>query len=278
MMGNREIAGRLAEVASLLEMQGANPYRVSAYRRAAATVRDLRRPVGEMLEELTELPGIGERLAAAIREMATTGRYPLLEHLRGEVDAVQVLQSAPGIGRVQAERLHRELGIDSLEDLEAAAHDGRLELVMGFGSKRVATIMDALATRLGRGRREGGEAPPVAELLDVDREYREAAAAGRLPKIAPRRFNPGKEAWLPILHTERGTRHYTVLFSNTARAHEMGKTGDWVVIYEDGGTGGSQHTVITDHHAGPLAGKRVVRGREAECRAYHLDIRDRVSA
>ena len=277
-MGNREIAQRLAEVASLLEMQGANPYRVSAYRRAAATVRDLRRPAGEMLDELEELPGIGERLAAAIREMATTGRYPLLEHLRGEVDAVKVLQSAPGIGRVQAERLHRELGIDSLEDLEAAAHDGRLELVMGFGSKRVATIMDALASRLGRGRREGGEAPPVAELLDVDREYREAAVAGRLPKIAPRRFNPAKEAWLPILHTERGARHYTVLFSNTARAHDLGRTGDWVVIYEDGGTGGSQHTVITDHHAGPLEGKRVVRGREAECRAFHQDTRDRVSA
>jgi DNA polymerase/3'-5' exonuclease PolX len=128
----------LAEVASLLEMQGANPYRVSAYRRAAATLLDLRRPAGEMLDELEELPGIGERLAAAIREIATTGRYPLLEHLRGEVDAVKVLQSAPGIGRVQAERLHRELGIDTLEDLEAAAHDGRLELVMGFGSKRVA--------------------------------------------------------------------------------------------------------------------------------------------
>ena len=66
--------------------------------------------------------------------------------------------------------------------------------------------------------------PPVAELLDVDRAYRTAAAAGELRRIAPRRMNPEAEAWLPVLHTERGSRHYTVLFSNTPRAHRLGRT------------------------------------------------------
>jgi putative hydrolase len=108
----------------------------------------------------------------------------------------------------------------------------------------------------------------VAELLDVDREYREKAAAGQLQRIAPRRFNPGGEAWLPVLHTQRGTRRYTALFSNTARAHRAGKTRDWVVLYSDNGAGENRHTVITAAF-GPLRGRRVVAGREAECVAAH---------
>ncbi len=253
---NRRIAQRLSEAARILDCQGASVFRVNAYRRAAETVATLAEPVESLLER-EKLPGIGERLHAAIREMAATGNFSLLDHLRGEVDAEKLLQTVPGIGRVQAERLHRKMGIDTLEELEEAAHDGRLELEAGLGSKRVETIIRALAIRP-----RPGLTAPVAELLDVDREYREAVAAGRLPRIAPRRFNPGREAWLPILHTERGGRHYTALFSNTARAHALHKTGDWVVIYDD--DGGGQCTVVTIHAAGLPTGKRVVRGREAE--------------
>jgi DNA polymerase (family X) len=199
--------------------------------------------------------------------MVLTGRYPLLEHLRGEVSPVAILQSVPGIGPVQAERLH-DLGIDSLEDLEAAAHDGRLATIAGFGTKRIAGIIDSLASRLGRVRRPppAKDEVPVEELLDVDREYRESAEAGRLPRIAPRRFNPAADAWLPILHTERGDRHYTALYSNTARAHKLGRTRDWVVLYLDGAAGGQQYTVVTGQQ-GALRGRRIVRGREAECQA-----------
>jgi hypothetical protein len=105
----------------------------------------------------------------------------------------------------------------------------------------------------------------VGVLLDVDREYRDLARRGVLPKIAPRRFNPSGEAWLPVLHTERGPWSFTVLYSNTARAHELQRTDDWVVIYfhrDDAPEG--LRTVVTETH-GPLAGERVVRGREAEC-------------
>jgi hypothetical protein len=113
-------------------------------------------------------------------------------------------------------------------------------------------------------RRAAFEEPPVEMLLDVDREYRERAAAGELRRIAPRRFNPTGEAWLPILHTQRGQWHFTALYSNTARAHELGKTNDWVVIYfYDGDHRERQRTVVTETR-GPLAHSRVVRGREAE--------------
>lgn len=284
-MQNAEIARRLEEVADLLEAQGANSYRVHAYRRAAVTVMHLAKPLAEIWREegdpgLRAATGVGERLETALRTLVTTGRLPMLDRLRGETDPVELLESVPGIGRVLAERLHGEFEIDSLEDLEAAAHDGRLHDLAGIGQKKLAGIVDTLATRLGRIRRPGNAGggspePTVEELLEVDREYRERAAARELPTIAPRRLNPEGKAWLPILHTLRGERHYTALFSNTARAHQMGKSTDWVVLYYDHGDHGGdeqQATVITSQR-GKLAGKRIVRGREEECERFYADPR-----
>jgi DNA polymerase (family 10) len=273
---NNEIAGRLEEAAALLDQQGANPFRVRAYHRAAETLRRLKEPVTAILavegvDGLERLPAIGVRFACAIRDMVYLGYLPLLERLRGESDPVRLLQSVPGIGPRLAARLHEELGLSTLEDLEAAAHDGRLESIAGFGRKRLAGVRDVLAHRLERVRpsptREGPQ-PGVGELLDIDREYRESAAAGLLPTIAPRRFNPGALRWLPILHTSRRERHYTALFSNTARAHRLKKTDDWVVIYRDHDVGDGQWTVVTGTH-GALAGRRVVRGREDECTRHY---------
>ncbi len=272
---NDQVAMQLDEAADLLHEQGANMFRVQAYRHAAQTLRNLPRPVHEILErggveELRSLPGIGDRLAIAIRDIVHFGRLPMLDRLRGETRAIELLQTVPGIGPVQAARLHDELGIDSLEDLEAAAHDGRLMDVAGLGHKRVTGIMDSLATRLGRIRPAASvpDPAPAAELLDVDREYRERAAAGELHKIAPRRFNLSGEAWLPVLHTQRGSRHYTALFSNTAHAHKLAKTQDWVILYYDGAAGEHQSTVITSQF-GELEGRRIVRSREQECARFY---------
>lgn len=274
---NLKIARRLDEVAEILTEQGANPYRVQAYRNAAANLRRLPRSVDDILKEggepaLRRIPGVGPSLARAIATLVLTGRLPMLNRLRGESESGLLLASVPGIGKVLAARLHDELDIHTLEQLEAAAHDGRLRELMGLGEKRIGGIMDSLASRLGRvqGRPAPGRypEPSVAEILDVDREYREKAAAATLRMIAPRRFNPNREAWLPILHTQRGQRHYSALFSNTAHAHEMKKTKDWVVIYYDGPGGDRQSTVITSQR-GPLTGKRIVRGREDECTKHY---------
>jgi len=185
-----------------------------------------------------------------------------------------VLATVPGIGPTLAERIHDALGIETLEELEGAAHDGRLATIEGVGGKRLRGIREALASRLRtRGppaRADGspGGTPDVGEMLDVDREYRERAAAGRLPRIAPRRFNPTHERWLPVLHTVRGDRQYTALYSNTARAHAAHKTHEWVVLYHDDGASEGQHTVITATR-GALKGARVVAGREAECARWY---------
>lgn len=275
---NEEVAGKLEEAAALLAEQGAGPFRVRAYRRAARVLRQLADPVSSILnvegvKGLERLPGIGESLARSIRDIVRFGYFPMLERLRGDTDPIRLLASVPGIGPRLASRLHDELGLETLEDLEAAAHDGRLEDIAGFGPKRLDGIRDVLAHRLARVRphpTEPREQPPVEELLDVDREYRERAAAGRLTLITPRRFNPGRRRWLPILHTGRGERHYTALFSNTWRAHELRKTNDWVVLYCDHGAVPGQWTVVTAG-SGPLAGRRVVRGREDEC-AHHYGL------
>jgi len=276
---NREIADRFKEVAELLHDQGSHPFRAQAYRHAAQTLEQLERPVDDILhaegvDGLQKLPGIGESLSRAIRELILTGKLPMLVRLRGETEPVSLLASVPGIGKKLADRLHHDLEIDTLEELEVAAHDGRLIRQPGIGEKRHSGIIASLAERLGRIRVRRGTTekiiPSIEELLDVDSEYREKAAANQLHKFAPRRFNPTEEAWLSVLHTQRGERHYTALFSNTARAHQKGKTQDWVVLFYDDGDRESQCTVITAEW-GPLEGRRIVRGREFECMRYYED-------
>jgi hypothetical protein len=189
---------------------------------------------------------------------------------------VQLLTVVPGLGHRLAERIHEALHVDTLEALELAAHDGRLESVPGVGPRRAAAIRASLQTMLSRSRPHrtdaatgAAEEPPVAMLLEVDREYRQRTAEGGLPTIAPRRFNPSGAAWLPVLHTTRGPWHFTALFSNTAQAHQLGRTRDWVVLYfYDDEHAEGQHTVVTETH-GALTGQRVVRGREAECRSHY---------
>ena len=269
---NQAIAGKLLEIADLLEQQSANPFRVNAYRRAAGTVAGHGEDLAvltarEGIEGLDKLPGIGRSIALAIQEMLNTGRWMQLERLRGSLDPEQVFQSIPGVGPELARSIHDSLEIETLVELEIAAHDGRLDQVPGIGQRRARMISAALAQMLqGRpAQRKLADEPDVELLLDVDREYREKAASGKLQKIAPRRFNPAEEAWLPILHTQRGDWHFTALYSNTARAHELGKTGDWVVLYFHTNHGPETlHTVVTET-SGRLVGRRVVRGREAEC-------------
>jgi hypothetical protein len=272
---NPWIAERLRQAADLLHAQGANPFRANAYRRAAdaldsteADVRDLAAAGG--YAALDAIPGVGASLAGAIAEMLSTGRWGFLERLKGGSDPAALFASVPGVGPGLAKRIHDVLHLDSLEALEAAAQDGRLAHVPGFGARRVAMVRHALTGLLARVRPIAADLrdePPVDLLLDIDREYREKAAAGALRRIAPKRFNPAGAAWLPVLHTERGPWHATALFSNTERAHDLGRTGDWVVIFfhrDDRPEG--RRTVVTETH-GPARGRRVVRGREDECRA-----------
>lgn len=277
-VSNKLIAERLDEYADMLEQQRANGFRVSAYRRAARTIASLDRELSDIYrgggtQALVELENIGTGIASAIAELLQTGRWNRLERLRGTLDPEKLLQTVPGIGPRLAADIHDRLDIDTLEELEVAAHDGRLQALPGIGHKRQQMIRAGLAVMLSRPRpafhRKVSDGPGVGELLEVDGEYREKSARGELATIAPRRFNPDHESWLPVLHTRRGPWHFTALFSNTARAHELNRTRDWVVIYfYDDDHAEGQHTVVTET-SGPLRGRRVVRGRETECRDFY---------
>ena len=277
---NRQIASKLRQAGDLLQLQGANPFRANAYRRAADTIAGLDCELSKIVAEegvegLVALPNIGRGIAAAIYEILYTHRWSKLERIRGTLDPEHLFQTVSGIGPELAKRIHDTLDIDTLEGLEAAAHDGRLQTVMGIGPRRGAAVRAILNNVLGRvfhSRLDSAEGPRVSELLEVDREYRQKSEAGELPTIAPKRFNPTNEVWLPILHTQQGGWNFTALFSNTARAHDLGRTDDWVVIYfydQDHREG--QHTIVTETR-GPLVGRRVVRGRESQCRAYYASL------
>ncbi len=277
---NSDVARRLREAADLLSHQGANPFRVNAYRRAADTVLGLPDGVDDILHRegvdgLIALPGIGRSIAASIEEIVRTGRWMQLERLQGFLEPEAVFQRIPGIGPKLAQRIHESLDIETLEALEIAASERRLEEVPGVGARRAAMISAALPAMLDR-RRPRVIAPTTPEptveaILDVDREYRDKAAADQLRKIAPRRFNPSGEAWLPILHARRGDWDFTVLFSNTARAHQFGRIGDWVVMYFHSDQDPERQCTVVTETRGELIGRRVVRGREPECRAHYAE-------
>ena len=266
---NHWIAARFRDAARLLEQQGADPFRTGAYARAATALDGMEASVAEIhaqggIEALIALPAIGKSLAAAIAEMLQTGKWQQLERLRGSLDPEKLYQTIPGVGPKLAAEIVSALDIDTLEELEAAAHDGRLEKVSGVGERRASSIRHSLEAMLHRRRplrRARSDAPPASDVLSVDAEYRDKAKAGKLPLITPRRF-PSNQ--LPILHTSRGDWQFTALYSNTPRAHDLGRTRDWVVIYyhHDHETE-AQCTVVTEH-AGPLRGLRVIRGRERE--------------
>ncbi len=281
---NLDVAEALLRTAQLLEEREANPHRVQAYRTAADTVAAASEPLAEMVfaggpEALESLHGVGTSLAQRIAAFVHTGEMRILREMREENRPLELLARVPGIGRMTARRLHDELGIETLEALEVAAHDGRLEALHGFGHTKVRALraqLDAMlarttrrdVTRLRAARSSADTAPSVADLLSVDEEYRYRARRDDLRRIAPRRFNVAGEAWLPVLESRRGPWRYTVLFSNTPRAHQLGKTADWVVIYHERDGRERQCTVVTETR-GDLRGRRVVRGREADCRAYY---------
>jgi putative hydrolase len=270
-MTNAGIAATFERVADLLEQQAASPFRIRAWHEAARSIREHPRELSDVFRDhgrvgLEAIPRIGPRLGAVIIELIKTGTCGALERLQG--DPIHRLASVPGLGPHLAERIHRELGIDTLEELEIAAHDGRLAQVPGFGPRRIAALRGVLASLLSR-RAPRSASPPqqpsVELLLDVDHAYLDAVAAGTLHKITPRRFNPENAAWLPVMHLDRDGWAFTAMFSNTELAHRLGRTDDWVVIFfhEPHGPEG-QATIVTEQR-GQQRGRRVVRGREREC-------------
>ncbi|MDH3733024.1 MAG: DNA polymerase/3'-5' exonuclease PolX [Gemmatimonadota bacterium] len=164
-MENIEIAQTLREVANLLEILDANPFRVRAYRNAIRTVQEHAVPMRKLVEEgadLTELPSVGKGMAENIAELVETGDLSLIDQLieenpalvdRDVVSSLIEITSIPGIGPKKVRKLWEDLGVESVEDLKEAASEGRVAELEGFAKKtelRILEEIDRLATRTSR--------------------------------------------------------------------------------------------------------------------------------
>lgn len=167
---NQAIAAIFNEIADLLEVEEANPFRVRAYRNAARMVEGMTEGVDAMLArgaDLTALPGVGVDLAAKMREIVETGTCAMLTRVRTEVPSyvLQLLQ-LPGLGPKRARALQHELGITSLDELARAAAAHRIRELHGFGPRSEERLLEALNARLARDRRYGlAIAKPCADAL-----------------------------------------------------------------------------------------------------------------
>jgi DNA polymerase IV (family X) len=154
---NADIALVFEEIADRLEIQGANPFRIRAYRNAARTLAELPQEARVLLErgeDLTRLPGIGEDLAAKIREIVDTGHCSLLDRLRRELPpAVTELLRIPGLGPKRVKALYHDIEVQTVEQLYRAARDGRIRALPGFGEKTERNILQAVETHVSQSRR-----------------------------------------------------------------------------------------------------------------------------
>jgi len=145
-MNNAQIAAVFDEIGDLLEFQGANPFRVRAYRNAARTLQDLPEPIQAIAADpdrkLTDLPGIGDDLSDKIKVLLATGDVPMRAELRAQIPpSVLLLLRIPGMGPKKAASLHKELGISTLDQLQAACEAHQVRELKGFGEKTEQMIL-----------------------------------------------------------------------------------------------------------------------------------------
>lgn len=183
---NADIAAIFEEIANLLEIQGANPFRVRAYRNAARTVGDFGQDLATLIargQTLPKIPGIGADLGAKIHEIATTGHCEFLQRLHHELPvALTELLTIPGLGPKRVKALYDGLAVDTVADLRAAAEAGQIRALPGFGEKTERHILDHLQTRTTGNRRM--LLPVAAQYAQALTDWLRAAPEVRALEIA----------------------------------------------------------------------------------------------
>lgn len=221
---NEDIAVIFDEMANLLEIEDANPFRVRAYRNAARTVRGLGQELSTMVangEDLTRLPGIGENLAAKIKEILSTGHAKALDKLHKEVPAsLEALLKIPGLGPKRVKMLYTDLHIKTLKQLEHAARRRHLQQLPGFGAKTEQRILDTVAAHRSSEKRF---------LHHVARQYAEPLVrylkniAGVKEVVVAGSYRRGQETVgdLDILVTAESTRSVMDRFVEYDEVHDV---------------------------------------------------------
>jgi DNA polymerase (family 10) len=167
-MRNTSIAKVFSDIADLLEMKGENQFKIRAYQRATRAIEHLPVEIEQMVKEgqdLEQIPGVGEAIAKKITELVTTGHLRYYDELRAEFpEGISALLDIPGVGPKIAMRLGNELGVNSIDDLEAAILDGRVATLPRLGDRVAENILRQIqAVRTKERRIPIGEALPVVE-------------------------------------------------------------------------------------------------------------------
>jgi DNA polymerase (family 10) len=161
---NADIASAFNHLADLLEIEDSNPFRVRAYRRAAATIEELPASAAAMVAsgaDLSALPGIGDDLSGKIREIVDTGRLKLLEEVEARTPStLATLTAIPGLGPKRVRQLHEALGISTLKQLAAAAAAGKIRTLPRFSAEIEARLLEEATKR--------AQVPPRLKLSTVE--------------------------------------------------------------------------------------------------------------
>jgi DNA polymerase (family 10) len=236
---NIDIANIFEETADLLEIDGANTFRIRAYRQAAENIDDLGRSLSDMVvadEDLTKIPGIGKDLAGAIRELVQTGEYSELMSIRRRINpSLRELLRIPGIGPKKIKRLHDELGIANLDDLQRAVETHQLATLSGFGAKTEEKIARELETgRTKKARRRWADVEKVAlEFEAMLRALPEVQAADVAGSFRRKRDTVGD---LDVLASSTEPKPVIEAFVNFERVAQIAGQGDTraAVVLRDG--------------------------------------------
>ena len=147
-MDKEQVAAVLAEIGTLLELKGENPFKTRAYQNAARTLEGLTEPLDKIVAEqrLGEIKGFGDALVDKITQLVTTGNLPYYDELKASVapGLIEML-GIPSLGPKKVKKLHDELGVDTIEALEAACQAGKVAVLDGFGEKTQTKILEGIA-------------------------------------------------------------------------------------------------------------------------------------
>ncbi|MFG1690835.1 DNA polymerase/3'-5' exonuclease PolX [Gemmatimonadota bacterium] len=236
-MENLEVAGSLTELADLLEIQGANPFRVRAYRNAVRTINGLTRSLVSMIEaeeDLTELPGIGKDMSGHIRELIETGELGRLREVLEEVPrGVVNLMKLEGVGPKKARKVWEELDVTTVDELETAVQAGRVEELGGFGKKsceKILTSIEDFRKHIGRFLLSEVDAL-ISPLLE---HMKEAPGVERLEVAGSyrrRRETVGDVDLLALCEGDsRGVMDHFTAFAGGSRVEASGETRGRIVL------------------------------------------------
>ncbi|AFQ50790.1 DNA polymerase/3'-5' exonuclease PolX [Burkholderia cepacia] len=234
---NAECAAVFAEIADMLEIQGANPFRVRAYRNAARTIADYGRDIPAMIAsggDPGQIPSIGTDLASKLREIAATGTCELQQTLRHALPgAIVELLDVPGLGAKRVKALHDALHVDSLEQLRAEAKSGHVRALPGFGARTEAHLLDAIDDRLQREPQRFLLPDAARSLLPLLERLREVAGVGEAVPAGSFRRCRETVGDLDILVTAKDPAAVAdafVAYDEVARVLANGKTRSSVVL------------------------------------------------